>query len=507
MPSLSAQSLSARWVGECPPHVQKLTRAYNIKITPWSYLNQKAISPLTEIPNHLFMAPDPNGKFPAGFSVIPIVKNSQSRVLVLLTESSNKRGFQLPTEFLGLPYEEVLTSAKDIQSFLEGRFKTSDELRHQLKGLFEKQRVDLMQFLSIVDSYDHPLLVVNEFGRIILKNTASHALFKGVYFPMTLSDLFPMGRFFLQIDGDQRFLTLTQVLKKHIHPILFKGESEYQVFIQRLRMSLYGQAYILVFKDRGKFEVEETNTFFLDSRVVMSSMFHELRSPVTSIGLGLEVLKEQELNEELKQDVLYCMDAYSRMKALSADLPQFFSWEDKGLKPKLIRIDTLLEDLCVVLNVQLKRRLKLNEKKQLRLMGEKSTPKIIVVRSSLFQAFQELVHFLLEFCSVDPVAQGVALKSEIKGNKFYIDLEVSGGDMGIIRSYHRAFSDQEETIHHKSLGLREAVRHAYLSRISDLFQSAGFRLWIFNRKHEHTFRLEYEKLLRPLAAKRQMLSH
>ena len=490
-------SVQVLWIGECPPAIKKWVRSYNIKTTSWKNLNHDP-QPHFQL---LFLAPGPDGLYPKGFSQLSVVRNTQARVYVCMCCAGGKRAQSLSAEILGVPPEDFLTTAADVKRFLEERFKTTDIIRNQVKEDGVQKGASLAFMLSIFDAYDHPVLWVDTFGRILFKNSASTHLFKGVYFPASLSDLIPLGRFFVLIHGEEHLIQGDQLLKRQIFPKVFKGLSEYLVVVERIRRLPFGPAYLLVFKDRGKFEVEKTSSFFLDSRVVIQSMFHELSSPVTSIGLGLEILKDQRLGPELAQDVKYCLDAYHRLKALTSDLPQFFAWEDVGLKARPVRIDSLADDLSLVLNVQLQRQLKYKQKgqRQLLLLGKKQVPKILCVRSTLFQAFQELVHFLLDFCSVDKEQPpAFVLSPVVTGNKFYLDLTVSGGiDFSAIGNYHRAFSEQQEdSVHRKSLGLREAVKHAYLAKISNLFQVAGFRLWVFTRVHEATFRVEYVELLK-----------
>jgi hypothetical protein len=422
--------------------------------------------------------------------------HTQSCVLVCLSSIFKQKDL-LPGNVMSLRPETVLSSTASIQQFLEKRFKTSDELRHLQNNESLSHKGSAQLGISILDHYDHSIIIVNRLGRLIFKNRSAIHLFKGIYFPRHVGDLLNLGRFYTSIAGQDHLIPVKDLLKKQIFPKLFKGDEEYLVSIHSLKYMLHGKCYLMVFKNRGKFEIAHNTTFFLDSSVVIQSLFHELGSPVTSIGLGLELLEDQDLSGELKEDLKYCWDAYHRLKTLTADLPQFFSWEDRGFKPRKINIKRLADDLFVVLNLQLKLNLKNKTQKQLPLIRLKKGSNILCVKSALFHAYQELIHFLMAFCKVDPSHTRMEWHPFVKGNKFYLELILkSSTPFPPLQQFSRSFSESDhEAIHDQSLGLREGIRHAYLMKISSLFQAAGFRLWIFSKADEIQFRVEFIDLL------------
>ncbi len=396
---------------------------------------------------------------------------------------------------LQFPPDGTTRGVRALGRFLEQRFKRNDYLRFHIKRTHAlKLPIKGVQpWLGVLDTYEHPCFVVDRVGKILLKNGAATHLLKGVLLSRSLYDLEQVGEFTKGADEPPAKVTVAEILHQY-KPKLFvfkSGSRTFHVFLKKLPYGIQGVSYLLVLKGHVRLGTSSDLPFYLDSQIVVQSIFHEIKSPLSSIGLNLEWISQKKLSETLSEDLSCCLNAFDRLKGLVSGLPQFFSWNPYSRGTRVEPLSKLLQNILLTLSVQLKKPTSFMLSEHSALLRQVATYEIRCNVKTVLQSFQELLHFLAEFVCVDN-GRSITIIPFLNQNSFYIDVIVSKGDFDFFTHFAKTTPSLDDQSDEASvLKIRDAVRHMYFSRILKLFRSSAAKLWVLKRMPEMAFRCEF----------------
>jgi hypothetical protein len=230
----------------------------------------------------------------------------------------------------------------------------------------------------------------------------------------------------------------------------------------------------------------------VDLHLMIQYFFHELKTPLSSLGLGLDMLGELETSSTFKKDLDLCQKAYQKLHTLAKDFPSFFRPPSTSTVVRAQPLRELAQSLYWLSSIQMQKK-SLNEGSQKNVSRFLKTLKgpvsLSCGRESLVKAFQELIHFLVHYDGFrDPEA--IQFMPYVAREKFFIDLNLKRQS-----PFLESFAESNPSLDHLSLrhlsrNLRDNTKHLYFDSIQETIQNAGFKLWLLPRASGVCFRFE-----------------
>ncbi|MHC1736712.1 MAG: ATP-binding protein [Ignavibacteriaceae bacterium] len=243
--------------------------------------------------------------------------------------------------------DEIGDLAKEFNKMSEKLQKY--ELMNVNKLLYEKRKLEI-----IIESINEPVVMTDEKFNLLTINNSFRELFETrVVEDKNLREFIKVESILneIQLSGDKR----NPEIKNDIFDLIdISGNKKYFKVIHS-SITIPGseiQGYVFLFNDITKFqELDRMKTEFI------GKVSHELKSPLTSIGLALGMFEDNvmgELNQQQKELILSMHVDYKRLSRLVREILDLTKIESGTLKLELVPVNvrTLIEDICKRFYVQ-----------------------------------------------------------------------------------------------------------------------------------------------------------